>query len=93
VEVERRQVGYELLGNPRAVDGNSASTISARKVGTLLAALYLSERRAEVLAAYRSARRILVEELGLEPCPPMRIPHRAILRSEDPEPEPEPIAV
>ncbi|KAB1979046.1 AfsR/SARP family transcriptional regulator [Streptomyces triticiradicis] len=52
----------------------------------LMLALYRSERRADALKAYQSARRVLIEELGLEPCAPMRDLHEAILRSEVLEP-------
>ncbi|MFB6887844.1 BTAD domain-containing putative transcriptional regulator [Kitasatospora sp. NPDC056327] len=51
----------------------------------LMLALYRSERRADALRAYRSARRTLLDELGLEPCTPMQELHRAILRSDDPD--------
>lgn len=49
----------------------------------LMLALYRSERRADALKAYQSARRTLLDELGLEPCTPMQDLHRAILRSDD----------
>ena len=35
----------------------------------LMLALYRDSRRAEALAAYQDARRVLVEELGMEPGP------------------------
>ncbi|MGP3971960.1 AfsR/SARP family transcriptional regulator [Streptomyces sp. 6N223] len=50
----------------------------------LMLALYRSERRADALKAYQTARRMLIEELGVEPCTPMRDLHRAILRADDP---------
>ncbi|MFG2846352.1 BTAD domain-containing putative transcriptional regulator [Kitasatospora sp. NPDC048296] len=49
----------------------------------LMLALYRSERRADALKAYQSARRTLLDELGLEPCAPMQELHKAILRSGD----------
>lgn len=52
----------------------------------LMLALYRSERRADALKVYQSARRLLIEELGLEPCAPMRDLHEAILRSDVLEP-------
>jgi DNA-binding SARP family transcriptional activator len=52
----------------------------------LMLALYRSERRADALKVYHSARCVLIDELGLEPCAPMRDLHEAILRSDVPEP-------
>jgi DNA-binding SARP family transcriptional activator len=47
----------------------------------LMLALYRSERRADALKVYQTARSILIEELGLEPCTPLRELHTAILRA------------
>lgn len=47
-------------------------------------ALYRSGRQAEALEAYRHARGVLVEEIGIEPGPELRRLHDAILR-QDPE--------
>ncbi|HZQ64886.1 MAG TPA: BTAD domain-containing putative transcriptional regulator [Gaiellaceae bacterium] len=52
--------------------------------GQLMLALYRSGRQAEALQAYREGRRVLVEELGLEPSPALRRLEHAILR-HDPE--------
>jgi len=48
----------------------------------LMLALYRCGRQADALATYRDARRVLVEELALEPSPPLRQLHQAILRHE-----------
>jgi YVTN family beta-propeller protein len=48
----------------------------------LMLALYRSERQAEALAAYRAARRTLIEELGVEPGPELRALESAILRHD-----------
>jgi DNA-binding SARP family transcriptional activator len=55
--------------------------------GQLMLALYRSGRQADALSAYRDARRVLGEELGLEPSPALQRLERAIL-SQDPALEP-----
>jgi DNA-binding SARP family transcriptional activator/DNA-binding beta-propeller fold protein YncE/ABC-type branched-subunit amino acid transport system substrate-binding protein len=60
--------------------------------GALMLALYRCGRQSEALDVYRAMRRALVEELGLEPSPPLQRLQRAIL-AHDPELEPPPTAV
>ena len=56
----------------------------------LVLALYRAERQADALAAYRRARVILVDELGLEPGEELRELAQAVLRQEVPAaPRPE----
>ena len=50
--------------------------------GQLMLALYRGGRQAEALDAYQTARRVLDEELGLEPGPPLRELEQAILRHD-----------
>jgi len=47
-----------------------------------MTALYRSGRQAESLAAYSQLREVLVAELGIDPSPPLRALHRAILRND-----------
>ena len=47
-----------------------------------MVALYRSGRQADALAAYRDYRRLLADELGLEPSPELREIERQILRQD-----------
>jgi YVTN family beta-propeller protein len=58
-----------------------------RLVGQYMLALYRSGRQTDALAAYRAARRSLVEELGLEPGPELRRLEAAVL-AQDPALDP-----
>jgi YVTN family beta-propeller protein len=58
-----------------------------RLVGQYMLALYRSGRQTDALAAYRAARRSLVEELGLEPGPELRGLEAAVL-AQDPALDP-----
>jgi DNA-binding SARP family transcriptional activator len=58
----------------------------------LMLALYRSERQAEALKAYRDARRVLSDELGLEPSESLKQLEGAILRQDSglaPPPDPQ----
>ena len=50
--------------------------------GLRMLALYRCGRQAEALNAYRDARRMLVEQIGVEPGPELRRLHEAILRQD-----------
>ncbi|WP_253772189.1 AfsR/SARP family transcriptional regulator [Goodfellowiella coeruleoviolacea] len=56
--------------------------------GLLMRALHQAGRPAEALAAYRTARAVLVAELGVEPGPELRRLHQVILAGGAPEPAP-----
>ena len=50
--------------------------------GCLMTALYRTGRQAEALGAYQDARRVLVDELGIEPSQELRELERGILRQD-----------
>jgi DNA-binding SARP family transcriptional activator len=50
--------------------------------GQLMLALYRCGRQAEALAAYQSARRTLVDDLGIEPGPALQQLEQAVLRQD-----------
>jgi DNA-binding SARP family transcriptional activator len=56
--------------------------VRERLRGQYLLALYRSGRQAEALQAYQDGRRILVEQLGIEPSRELQQLHGAILRQE-----------
>lgn len=49
----------------------------------LMVALYRSDRRGEALKVYQSARAVLIDEFGLEPCRALQDLHRAIMLADD----------
>jgi DNA-binding SARP family transcriptional activator len=51
--------------------------------GQLMLALYRSGRQADALAAYQSARRALVDQLGIEPGDELQLMEQAILRQDE----------
>jgi peptide/nickel transport system substrate-binding protein len=67
----------------------AADPLRERLHQQLMVALYRCGRQADALAAYQKARRTLAEELGIEPCQPLRQLERAILE-QDPSLEPPP---
>jgi predicted ATPase/DNA-binding SARP family transcriptional activator len=60
--------------------------------GSLVLALYRAGRQAEALAAYEQGRRLLADELGVDPCPALQELHARVLR-QDPGLLPAPPAV
>jgi DNA-binding SARP family transcriptional activator/streptogramin lyase len=56
--------------------------LQERLRGQLMLALYHSGRQSEALQCYREGRQTLVDELGIEPGPPLKELQQAILRQE-----------
>ena len=67
----------ELVGELQSLV--AAHPLRERLRGRLMLALYRCGRQAEALATYRDARRLLVEELGLEPSQALQALEKAIL--------------
>ncbi|HEY2435548.1 MAG TPA: BTAD domain-containing putative transcriptional regulator, partial [Solirubrobacteraceae bacterium] len=86
--VERRVEAELALGREAAVIGDLERLVREHPYreqlrSQLMLALYRTGRQAEALDAYREARSVLVEELGIEPSPGLRELHEAIL-TQDP---------
>jgi DNA-binding SARP family transcriptional activator len=83
---ERMEAELELGGAAELVGGLEQlvreNPMRERPRGQLMLALYRSGRQAEALQAYQDARKMLVEELGIEPTPTLQELHASILRQE-----------
>ena len=76
--------GADLVGLLTALVGDQP--LRERAHGLLMRALCQADRQAEALAVYREARRVLIDELGVEPGPELRRVQMAVLAGDDPEP-------
>jgi DNA-binding SARP family transcriptional activator len=72
--------GADLVGELEALVAEHPYRERLR--GQLMLALYRAGRQAEALAAYQQTRRLLVDELGIEPSPALQRLEAAILRQE-----------
>jgi DNA-binding SARP family transcriptional activator len=73
----RHHAAIEQL--PSLIDANP---LNERLRGFLMLALYRAGRQADALAAYRDARNVLIEELGIEPSPFLRDLESRILQQD-----------
>ena len=81
IELELRLGRHgELVGELEALVAEHPLREQLR--GQLMRALYGSGRQAEALQAYKETRRMLVEELGIEPSLPLRELEQAMLRQD-----------
>jgi DNA-binding SARP family transcriptional activator len=81
IEAELELGRHELLvGDLEALVAEEPLREQPRR--QLMLALYRSGRQAEALERYREARRVLVDELGIEPSPALQELERAILRHD-----------
>ena len=84
--------GEELVGELQTLVGEYP--LRERLRGQFMVALYRAGRQAEALEAMRVGRRLLVDELGIEPGPELRrlermiIPHDPALAADLPGPGP-----
>lgn len=86
--VESRIEAELALGQAAELVGELETLVAAepfreRLRAQLMLALYRSGRQADALGAFRSGRRTLVDELGIEPGPELRELESAILRQDD----------
>jgi DNA-binding SARP family transcriptional activator len=94
--VERRVEADLALGRHNEVAGELEALVREHPLreglrGQLMLALYGSGRQTDALDVYRQTRRLLVDELGVEPSPALQDLETAILR-HDPALTPQPIA-
>jgi len=87
--LEVRMEAELALGHHAGIVGELQGLVTAHPLrerlwAHLMLALYRDDRQADALAAYRSARNHLVEEIGIEPGPDLQALQARIL-SQDPE--------
>jgi len=86
--IENRIEAELGLGHHDQVIGELEALVAENPVrerlrGLLMLALYRAGRQADALETYREARRVFLDELGLEPGPELRELEQAILRQDE----------
>ncbi|MGW1208636.1 AfsR/SARP family transcriptional regulator [Streptomyces sp. NPDC002499] len=76
------ELGRHEAAVPELLALRDAHPLREAVVELLLTALYRCGRQAEALEAYASTRRVLVEELGIEPGPSLRAVHARLLAGD-----------
>jgi DNA-binding SARP family transcriptional activator len=86
--IYEERIGKELeLGRHAEVIGELEALVSEHPLrerlrGHLMLALYRSGRQADALHAYQEARRVLLDQIGIDPGPALQQLHGAMLRQE-----------
>jgi DNA-binding SARP family transcriptional activator/tetratricopeptide (TPR) repeat protein len=85
--IEERVEGDLLAGRHAELVGELEGLVAEHPLrerlrGQLMLALYRSGRQADALTVYQDARRVLVDELGIEPTRKLRDLHQAVLRQD-----------
>jgi DNA-binding SARP family transcriptional activator/tetratricopeptide (TPR) repeat protein len=87
LQEHRLDLDLQLGGHAQAVGELTALTaahpLRERLRELLMLALYRSARQAEALAVYADTRRLLADELGVDPCPELNELHQRILEADD----------
>jgi DNA-binding SARP family transcriptional activator len=78
----RLALGQHAQVVPELEQAVASNPLREQLRGQLMLALYRGGRQAEALDRYREGRRLLVEELGIEPGPELRALEAAILRHD-----------
>ncbi|GLZ29821.1 SARP family transcriptional regulator [Lentzea sp. NBRC 105346] len=92
--IEQRAALMLSVGREAEVAAELTSMVSQHPLrerlhGLLMSALYRGGRQAEALTVYTNLRKLLIDELGIEPGPELRQLHEQLLVGRhDPQPEP-----
>jgi predicted ATPase/DNA-binding SARP family transcriptional activator len=76
------ELGRHRLVLPELVAAAAANPLRERLQGQAMLALYRSGQQAQALDAYRTTRKVLIDELGIEPGDELRSLHTLMLRQD-----------